>query len=307
MAKPNGVNKCLTELCFERNFLVIDHSKTLKSQHLNGNKLHLNKRGTPILQNTFTMVLSRIFSSQKDENNVASTSLLNEEYIPEAKNYINKININGELRSLRDKNLNKLIIGHSKINSLRNKFELLTHQIKDNADILMISETKLDERFPTSQFFMNGFSSPHCLDRNYNGGGIILYIREDIPSKHLSVEKNLTEAILGEINLRNKKKWLISCFYNPKRASIANHISVLNKSTDIYTCKYDSLTLLGDFNAGVEVTDKKKNCSSYKLTSMVNKATCYKNPSKPTYVDIKKLSSIIPKFLRSRERTIRFS
>ena len=54
MAKANEVNKCLTELCFERNFLLIDHSKTFKSQHLNGGKLHLNRRGTPILQNTFT-------------------------------------------------------------------------------------------------------------------------------------------------------------------------------------------------------------------------------------------------------------
>ena len=62
MAKANEVNKCLTELSFERNFLLIDHSKTLKPQHLNGNKLHLNRRGTPILQNTFTKVLSSIFS-----------------------------------------------------------------------------------------------------------------------------------------------------------------------------------------------------------------------------------------------------
>ena len=62
MVKANEVNKCLTELCFKRNFLLIDHSKTLKSQHLNGNKLRLNRRGTPILQNTFTKVLSSIFS-----------------------------------------------------------------------------------------------------------------------------------------------------------------------------------------------------------------------------------------------------
>ena len=47
-AKANEVNKCLTELCFERNVLLIDHSKTLKSQHLNGSKLHRNRRGTPI-------------------------------------------------------------------------------------------------------------------------------------------------------------------------------------------------------------------------------------------------------------------
>ena len=57
------------------------------------------------------------------------------------------------------------------MNSLRCKFEL----IKDNIDILMISEIKLDESFRTSQFFMNGFRSPHRLDRNCNGGGILLY------------------------------------------------------------------------------------------------------------------------------------
>ena len=156
---------------FRKRFFINNHSKTLKPQHLNESKLHLNRRGTPILQNTFTKVLSSIFSWQKDENSVTSTPLLNEEYLPEAKNHKEKININAELRSLRVKNLNKLIIGHFNINSLRNKFELLTHQIKDNIDILMISETKLDESFPASQFFMKGFSSPHRC--NCNDGCIL--------------------------------------------------------------------------------------------------------------------------------------
>ena len=70
----------------------------------------------------------------------------------------------------------------------------------------MISETKLDESFPTSQFFMNGFSSPHRLDRNCNGGCILLYIRQDIPSKLLSIEGDLTEVFFVEINLHSKKK-----------------------------------------------------------------------------------------------------
>ena len=100
--------------------------------------------------------------------------------------------------------MNKVIIGHLNINSLRNKFELQAQQIKDNIGILMISETKLDESFPTTEFFMNGFSF-HRLDRNCNGGGIILYIWEDVPSNLFSIEKNLTEAFLVKINLQNKK------------------------------------------------------------------------------------------------------
>ena len=43
---------------------------------------------------------------------------------------------------------------------------------------------------------------------------------------------------------------------------------------------------LGDFNAGVEGTDIKIFCSSYNLTSIVNKVTCYKNPDKSTCIDL---------------------
>ena len=96
----------------------------------------------------------------------------------------------------------------------------------------------------------------------------------------------MTEAFFAEINL-HKKKWLINCSYNPKRASIANHIFALSKSTDIYTSKYDNLIFLRDFNAGVEDTDINFFCSSssYNLTNMVNKATC-KNPAKSTCTDL---------------------
>ena len=104
--------------------------------------------------------------------------------------------------------MNKVIIGHLNINCLRNKFEIQAQQIKDNIGILMISETKLDESFPTTEFFMNGFSSFHRLDRNCNGGGIILYIWEDLPSNLFSIEKNLTEAFLVKISLQNKKNHL---------------------------------------------------------------------------------------------------
>ena len=61
----------------------------------------------------------------------------------------------------------------------------------------MISETKLDETFPTAQFSLQGFCDPYRFNRNRNGGGIMLYIREDIPSR------------LIEKKLRNKLRNLI--------------------------------------------------------------------------------------------------
>ena len=52
-----------------------------------------------------------------------------------------------DLEALRLKNVNKLIIAHLNINSLRNKFEFLISLIKDNIDVLMISETNLMKVF----------------------------------------------------------------------------------------------------------------------------------------------------------------
>ena len=43
----------------------------------------------------------------------------------------------------------------------------------------MVSETKLDNSFPVSQFLIDGYSPPFRLDRDNNGGGIMLFVRED--------------------------------------------------------------------------------------------------------------------------------
>ena len=43
--------------------------------------------------------------------------------------------------------MKKLIIAHLNINSLRNKFEFFADQIKEKVNLLMVSETKLDESF----------------------------------------------------------------------------------------------------------------------------------------------------------------
>ena len=97
----------------------------------------------------------------------------------------------------------------------------------------MITETKLDESFPIGQFFINGFSSPFRLDCDRKWGGILLYVRENILSKLLALE-NKIKTFFVEIQL-DKKKWLISCSYNPNKALIANHMAVQSKNIDIYT------------------------------------------------------------------------
>ena len=59
---------------------------------------------------------------------------------------------------------------------------MLPDQIKDNIDVLLVSETKIDDSFPIRNLFIDGFSTPYRLDRNSNGGGLMLFVREDISS-----------------------------------------------------------------------------------------------------------------------------
>ena len=76
-------------------------------------------------------------------------------------------------KNLRLKNSNKVIIGHINVNSLQNKFEFLAEMVQDKADLLMISETKLDSSFPNAQFYMKSYSKPYRLDRNNKRVGIV--------------------------------------------------------------------------------------------------------------------------------------
>ena len=90
------------------------------------------------------------------------------------------------LKSLRRKNLSGFILAHLKINSLRNKFDNPVDQIKGNVDILFISETKLDKSFPVGQFKIPVFTAPFRRDGNKHGGGIMVFVRDDVSSKLIS-------------------------------------------------------------------------------------------------------------------------
>ena len=146
-------------------------------------------------------------------------------------------------------NLNRLIFAHLNINSIRNKFDQLVNGIKGNIDILMISETKLDNSFPSMQFLIEGFGPPFRSDRNSHGGGVLVYVREeDIPCKLVPMKNCSIEGFFIELNLKSKK-WLISCSYNPHRNFISHHLNSIGKNLDLLSENYENIFLMGDFNA----------------------------------------------------------
>ena len=124
--------------------------------------------------------------------------------------------------------MNRIFLAHLNINSLRNKLDLLADQVKGNVDVLAISETKLDDSFPAGQFKVPVYASPFRLDRNQNVGGILVFVREDIPVKFQSSDEKPIKAFFFELNF-HKKKWLVC--YNPNKSNISIHLDTLTLSS----------------------------------------------------------------------------
>ena len=80
-----------------------------------------------------------------------------------------------------------LIIGHRNTNSARNKFSSLQTVIS-KTHILLLSETKIDDSFPDSKFFAEGFKI-YRKDRTKTGGGLLRYENENFPSKIINTYK----------------------------------------------------------------------------------------------------------------------
>ena len=55
---------------------------------------------------------------------------------------------------------------------------------------MLVSETKIDGRSPQDQSITDGFSAPYRLDYNYFDVGLMLFVREYIPSNLLKIEEN---------------------------------------------------------------------------------------------------------------------
>ena len=78
--------------------------------------------------------------------------------------------------------------------------------------MFVIAETKLDDSFSNNLFTAEGYKMER-RDRNAHGGGIMTFVRADLPFKR---RKDLMcktlECICFELNL-GRRKWAILCVY----------------------------------------------------------------------------------------------
>ena len=151
----------------------------------------------------------------------------------------------------------------------------------------MVTETKIDKSFPTRQFVIPGFTSPYRFDRTKEGGGILVYISEDIPFKLLNISCIVSDIeCLGiEVNLQ-KVKWLVICSYNPHKNYVSKHLENLSEVLNRDLSQYEGLLCIGDFNSEITEFAVKNICDIYHIKNLVKVRTCYKNPLKPSCINL---------------------
>ena len=95
---------------------------------------------------------------------------------------------------------------------------------------------------------------PFRLDRTRNGGGILLYVKNNITATLLTsytlpedIEALFVEIVIGNF------KWLFCCSYNPHESMITCHLQEIGKGLEFYTLNYEKILLMGDFNSEMSV------------------------------------------------------
>ena len=183
------------------------------------------------------------------------------------------------LNGLHEQHLNhpkNVIVGHLNTNSARSKFSGFKDLVLKETDIWLLTETEIDDSFPNSQFFAEGYTM-FRKDRNENCGGFILCINEGIPGKLINSYdfKEGSEIIVFEFSISNKK-WLLLRNYKPPSQNELSFINEIKLSLNFFSSSYENFLFLGDFDLSTENPNFKNLLNSFDLESLIKIPTCYK-------------------------------
>ena len=127
-------------------------------------------------------------------------------------------------------------------------------------------------------------------DRNSNGGGLILYINNDITSRQRSdLEFKDIECISVEMCL-GKTKWLLMGTYKPPSLKTDIFSNDFQATMDQIYRNYQNVILMGDLNLDLLDSSKGKPlqdiCDIFDLKNLVKDPICHVKDAKPSLVDV---------------------
>ena len=165
--------------------------------------------------------------------------------------------------------------------------------LNDNlVQYIAITETKIDNSFPDSQFIIPNYIM-YRNDRNQYGGGVCTYIRSDIPNRRLTdIESVDLELIVNEVTI-NKERWIIIAAYRPQTTEVNMFLDEMQNVVDRSLTKSTNIIITGDLNLNLldmrsesSPGMKLKNCMAiFDCQNMVRDPTCFAG-NEPTSIDV---------------------
>ena len=105
----------------------------------------------------------------------------------------------------------------------------------------------------------------------------MLYVNKGVPDKFNSFDfKKGSEIIVFEFSNSNKK-CLLQGNYKPPSQNELSLINEIKLALNFFSCSYQNLLLLGDFNLSTENPNSKSLLNSFDLKSLTKIPTCYKS------------------------------
>ena len=125
--------------------------------------------------------MQRFYLNTEKENSDFHRDILGEDFdlgisenSNDSINNIAHLNPLFQIKKLRTKNLERVIVRNLNINSLPKKFEQLKDTVLKYVDVLVLTETKLDDSFPKAQFLVERVFLDKAIDTYNNCDKILL-------------------------------------------------------------------------------------------------------------------------------------
>ena len=198
-----------------------------------------------------------------------------------------------QLKMHRKAHPTNLLSGSLNINSIRHKFPTVDYILQNRLiDIFGICETKLDNSFSEAQFHVENFIY-YRKDRFASGGGVMLYVRSDIPQRRrhdleklVDCSESGLEIIIIEIITDSKERWMYVMGYKPPDIKTSLFVNTFSLMCDLILKESNNVIVLGDYNCNFMSDNELKDlCISFDIHNLVNTPTCYKIHS-GTLVDV---------------------
>ena len=173
--------------------------------------------------------------------------------------------------------------------SIKNKIDEARHFINSHEthkiEILAITESWLGPSVPDTMIGMDNFQTPFRRDRNENGGGILVYISQQLSgARKKELENPELELMWVEIQFFTHRPLLLGCCYRPPNSTAA-FFSKLEQVLEKVAEK--DILLVGDFNAKHKdwfIRDN-TNCNGQTLKDLMDRFDMTQLCSEATHLD----------------------